>query len=207
MTTFLIYTKNEKQIFVTCTRNEEKSEKQFAISNLTYLTMKNRCTALLENNIITANLPMNFDIFQKITKIEIKFQNVIGLENEELAEFTKFLKTSMKNIGKPIKISDVKKMYHLKTLHTKSENIWSIFKKFFYACVIIILTLGLANIAKIIWKCTRKNNFKAQESFHRLELRQIFENKSENVNEERSDVCSNDQLTPTEHEKVIHFPS
>ena len=77
--------------------------------------MKNKCTALLENNIITANLPMNFDIFQKITNIEVKFQNVIGLENEELEEFTKFLKTSLKNIGKPIKISDVEKMYHLKT--------------------------------------------------------------------------------------------
>ena len=72
-TTFLIYTKNEKQIFVTRTRNEEKIEKQFAISNLTYLTMGNKCTALLENTIITASLPMNFEIYQKITKIEINF--------------------------------------------------------------------------------------------------------------------------------------
>ena len=132
---------------------------------------------------------------------------MIGLENGELAEFTKFLKTSLKNIGKPIKIADVKKMYHLKTLHTKSETIWSIFKKFFYACVTIILTLGLVMIGKIVWRYTRKDNFKYQENFHRLELRQVFENKSEVGKEERSEIGSNDQLTPTEHEKVVHFPS
>ena len=68
-TTFFIYIKNEKQLFVTCTRNEEKIEKKFAISNRAYLTMGNKCTALLENTIITKSLPMNFDIFQKITKI------------------------------------------------------------------------------------------------------------------------------------------
>ena len=127
-TIFLIYTKNEKQIFVTCTRNEEKIENQFAISNLTYLTMGNKCTVLLENTIITASLPMNFDIFQKITKIGIDFKNVIGLGDEELAKFSKFLKTNLKNEDKPIKISDVKEMYNIKTLHTSSESILSIFK-------------------------------------------------------------------------------
>lgn len=77
-------------MFVTCTRDVEKIEIQFAITNLTYLTMKNRCTALIENNIITANLPMNVNIFQEITKIEINSKDVIGLENEELAEFSNF---------------------------------------------------------------------------------------------------------------------
>ena len=168
--------------------------------------MENRCTALLENNIITANLPMNFDIFQKITKIEINFKNVIGLQIGELTEFTKFLKTSLKNIGKPIKIADVKKMYHLKTLHTKSESIWSIFKKFLYACVTIILTLGLVMIITLIWKCTHKTN-NSQEKFHRLDLRQFFENKSEVVNEEMSNIGSDNQGTPSEQDTIIHFPS
>ena len=71
---------------------------------------------------------MNFDIFQKITKIGIDFKNVIGLGDEELAKFSKFLKTNLKNEDKPIKISDVKEMYNIKTLHTSSESILSIFK-------------------------------------------------------------------------------
>ena len=41
-TTFLIYTKNEKQVYITCTKGDEKIEKQFAITKLTYLTMKNK---------------------------------------------------------------------------------------------------------------------------------------------------------------------
>ena len=205
-TTFLIYTKNEKQIFVTCTRNDEKIEKQFAISNLTYITMEKRCNALLEDDIITSNLPINFDIFQKITKIEINFNNVIGLETGEIAEFTKFLKTSLKNTGKPIKISDVKKLYHLKTLHTNSETIWSIFKKFFYACVTILLTLGLAMIIKWVWKCTRRTN-KSPGKLHRIELRQIFKNNSEIVNEEGSNTGTDNHGSLSEQEKIIHFPS
>ena len=172
--------------------------------------MGNKCTALLENNIITANLPMNFDIFQKITEVEINFKNVIGLKNEELAEFSKFLKTSLKNEGKPIKITDVKKMYHIKTLRTRSESIWSISKKIFYACITILLTFGLVMIIKQIWKCTHKTNPKFQGKFHRLELRQFFENKSGGLNEERCDIDSNEansQVSPSDSDKIVHFPS
>ena len=168
--------------------------------------MENRCNALLEDNIITSNLPINFDIFQKITKIEINFNNVIGLETGEIAEFTKFLKTSLKNTGKPIKISDVKKLYHLKTLHTNSETIWSIFKKFFYACVTILLTLGLAMIIKWVWKCTRRTN-KSPGKLHRIELRQIFKNTSEIGNEEGGNTGTDNPSSISEQDKIISFPS
>ena len=53
--TFLIYSKTEKQIFVTCMRNEEKIEKQFTLKDLTYLTMENKCTAIMDNRIISSN--------------------------------------------------------------------------------------------------------------------------------------------------------
>ena len=48
-TTFLIYTRNESQLYVTCKKHEEKVfEKQFVTNNVDYLTMKADCTALLE---------------------------------------------------------------------------------------------------------------------------------------------------------------
>ena len=79
------------------------------------------------------------------------------------------------------------------------------FQEIFYACVTILLTLGLAMIIKLIWKCTHKTN-NSQEKFHRLELRQFFENKSEVVNEERSNIGSDNQETPSEQDKIVHFP-
>ena len=71
--------------------------------------------------------------------------------------------------------------------------------------MIILLTLGQAMIVKLIWRCTRKTNFKSQEKFHRLELRQFFENKSEVVNEERCDIGFNDQWKSSEQDKIVHF--
>ena len=59
--------------------------------------MEKKCKALHENNIITANLPMHFDIFKKVPQIEINLKNVVGLGDEELADFSKFLKTNLKN--------------------------------------------------------------------------------------------------------------
>ena len=76
-------------------------------TNLTYLTMKNKCSALLDNTIVTSNLPLNFDIFQKITKIDINFNTVVGIEEKELTDFSKFIQTNSKNMQKPIKITRV----------------------------------------------------------------------------------------------------
>ena len=116
------------------------------------------------------------------------------------------MKTSLKNTGKPIKISDVKKLYHLKTLHTNNETIWSIFKKFFYACVTILLTLGLAVIIKWVWKCTRRTN-KSPGKLHRIELRQIFKNNSEIGNEEGGNTGTDNPSSISEQDKIISFPS
>ena len=69
--------------------------------------MKNKCSALLDNTIVTSNLPLNFDIFQKITKIDINFNTVVGIEEKELTDFSKFIQTNSKNMQKPIKITRV----------------------------------------------------------------------------------------------------
>ena len=74
--------------------------------------MENKCTAILENNIITSNLPINYDIFQKVTKIDIDFKSVLGLEDKL---FSKFQKINWKNDGKTIKLSDIRNHYHFLT--------------------------------------------------------------------------------------------
>ena len=51
LTTFLIYNRNESQLYVTCKKHDEKIfEKQFVTNNVDYLTMKADCTALLETS-------------------------------------------------------------------------------------------------------------------------------------------------------------
>lgn len=128
-TTFLIYTKAEKQVFVTSSKEDEKIEEQFAIIKLTYLTMENKCTAKLDNNIITFSLPLNFDICQKLTEIDINFKNVAEFKDDEITDFSKLLKTNLKNKENPMRITDIKKLYHIKTLYTSNESTWLLFKK------------------------------------------------------------------------------
>ena len=88
-------------------RNDEKVEKQFTLKDLTYLTMENKCTAILDNSIITSNLPFNYDIYQKFTKIDINFKSELGLEDQE---FSKFITANWRNEKQHIKLSDIKKL-------------------------------------------------------------------------------------------------
>ena len=108
ISTFLIYTKIEKEVFVTCIENEEKKEKQLTLTDLTYLTMENKFTAIFDNNIITSNLPLYYDIVQEFNKIDIDFKSAVGPEDKE---YSKFLKTNWKNKGNAIKLSDIRKLY------------------------------------------------------------------------------------------------
>ena len=62
-------------------------------------------------------------------------------------------------------------------------------------------------IVNLAWKCIHETNVKSQEKFHRLELRQFFENKSEVVNDERCNIGSDNRGTPSEQDKIIHFPA
>ena len=63
-------------------QNQEKIEEQITLTDLTYLAMENKCTAILDNNIITSNLLLDYDIFQKITRLDIDFASVMGLEKK-----------------------------------------------------------------------------------------------------------------------------
>ena len=208
-TTFLIYTKNEKQIYITCTQGEEKIENQFKLSKLTYLTMKNKCNALLDNHIVTSNLPLNFDIFQKITKIDINFNTVVGIEEKELKDFSNFIKTNSKNMQKPIKITDIRKLYHIEKLRTHNESLWSLFKKFGFACLGITLLFVFLKIIQILWKFMKNSKIKSKPQINFMEMEQVrhvFDN-SKCVNEDQNidETCQLDNQSTSD--KIIRFPA
>ena len=94
--------------------------------------MKNKCAAIFDSNIITANLSIDYHMYQKFTKIDIDFRSVVGLEDKE---FSEFLKTNWKNDGKTIRLRDVKKLYLIEKLQTHNQSLWSMFKKFGFACL------------------------------------------------------------------------
>ena len=202
--TFLIYSKTEKQIFVTCIRNDEKVEKQFTITDLTYLTMENKCTAILDNSIITSNLPFNYDIYQKFTKIDIDFKSVLGLEDQE---FSRFITANWKDEKKPIKLSDIKKLYHIEKLQTHNQTLWGMFKKFGLACVGIILIFVALKITLYLWKCSKQSKMKTNQRRNLVEMRHVFDkNISENSLNETTepDEQGNTNVSP---ERIIQFPA
>ena len=154
-------------------RNEEKIEKQFTLKDLTYLTMENKCTAIMDNSIISSNLPMNYDIYQKFTRIDIDFKSVVGLEDQE---FSKFLKTNWRNEKKTIKLSDIKKLYHIEKLQTHNQTLWGMFKKFGFACIGVLLFFVTLKIARYLWKCSKASKMKYNQRKNLVEMRHVFEN-------------------------------
>ena len=101
--------------------------------------MENRCTSILDNNIITSNLPINYDIYHKFAKIDIDFKSVLGLEDQE---FSNFNTANRRNEKKPIKLSDIKKLYHIEKLQTHNQTLWGMFKNVGLACIGILLFLS-----------------------------------------------------------------
>ena len=95
----------------------------------------------MDNSKITSNLPINYDIYQKFAKVDIEFKSVIGLEDQE---FSKFIKANWRNEKKPIKLSDIKKMYHIEKLQTQNQTLWGYVQKFWiglYRCPSIFCNL------------------------------------------------------------------
>ena len=93
----------------------------------------------MENSIISCNLPINYGIYQKFTRIDIDFKSVVGLEDQE---FPKFLNANCRDEKKTIKLSDIKKLYHKEKFQTHNQTLWGIFKKFGFTCVGVLLFLS-----------------------------------------------------------------
>ena len=112
---------------------------------------------------------------------------------------------------KPIKITDIKKLYHIKTLHASNESIWSLFKILFaYACLAIVLTIAMITIIRQIWKCTPKTQPKANRNFDQVELRHIFDNvggclAEERINNDSSEVTCQETLSSPD--RIVRFPA
>ena len=98
----------------------------------------------MDNSIIISNLLINYDIYQKFTKIDIDFKSVLGLEDQE---FSKFIKANWRNEKKPIKLSDIKKLYHIEKLQTHNQTLWGMFKTFGLTCISILLFFATLKIA------------------------------------------------------------
>ena len=155
-TTFLIYTRNESQLYVTCKKHEEKIfEKQFVTNNVDYLTMKADCTALLEKNVIKSTLPVDYEVYQKITKINIKFGDIFGIGKSEMKEFSDFLEEKIKNDAKTWRITDIKKLYHITKLQKTSTSLWTNFKTFAYITGSLILFIIVISILTKVYNLLR----------------------------------------------------
>ena len=87
--------------------------------------MENECTAIIDDSMISSNLPMNYDIYQKFTKIDIDFKSVKGLEDQE---FSKFIKANWRNEKKTIKLSDIKILYHIENFK-RIIKLYGVFSK------------------------------------------------------------------------------
>ena len=122
----------------------------------------------MDNSIITSKLPFNYDIYKKFTKIDIDFKSVLGLEDQE---FSKFIKANWRNEKKPIKLSDIKKLYHIEKLQTHDQTLWSMLRNFGLACVGILLFFVTLKIARYLWKCSKECKMKNNQQMNLLECK------------------------------------
>ena len=77
---------------------------------------------------------------------------------------------------KTIKLSDIRKLYHIERLQPHKESLWSMFKKFGFACLGIFLFFVIIKIARHLWKYLQKFQVNSHQRMNLVELRHVFEN-------------------------------
>ena len=97
-------------------------------------------------------------------------------------EFSKFITANWRNEKKPIKLSDIKKLYHIEKLQTHNQTLWDMFKKIALACVGILLIFVTLKITKYLWKCSKESKMKNNQRMNLVEMRHVFDN-SKSVSE------------------------
>ena len=110
---------------------------------------------------------------------------------------------------KPIKITDIRKLYHIEKLKTHNESLWSLFKKFGFACLGITLLFVFIKIIQILWKFMKNSKIKSKPQINLVEMEQvrhIFDN-SKCVNEDPNidETCELDNQSTSD--KIIRFPA
>ena len=101
---------------------------------------------------MTSNLPIHTDVFARITGININLTNLVEFKEEEMIEFTKFVKRDVLSTQHNVRINDVKRKYELKKLNHKSSILEKIWKMLVTAVAIILAILVITIIVKLIYK-------------------------------------------------------
>ena len=110
---------------------------------------------------------------------------------------------------KPIKITDIRKLYHIEKLRAHNESLWSLFKKFGFACLGITLLFVFLKIIQILRKFMKNSKIKSKPQINFMEMEQVrhvFDN-SKCVNEDQNidETCQLDNQSTSE--KIIRFPA
>merc|ERR1712239_3188 len=101
---------------------------------------------------MTSNVPVHTDVFARITEVNINLTNLVEFKEEEMVEFTKFVKRDVLSTQHNVRINDVKRKYELKRLSHKSSILEKIWKMLITVVAIILAILIITIIVKLIYK-------------------------------------------------------
>ena len=201
-TTFLAYSKRKTNAYISCSeKGESIFEDNYIINAATfnYITLHANCVFNIGNHLMTSNLPVHTDVFARITGVNINLTNLVEFKEEEMVEFTKFVKRDVLSTQHNVRINDVKRKYELRKLSHKSSILEKIWKMLVTVVAIILAILVITIVIKLIYKfCDlgkRNNPRPPMRNYQLSEIRSRINIPSDDTQIE--DIDSWDQTTET----------
>ena len=111
-TTFLTYSKGKTNAYVSCSKDGKKTfENNYDIKAraFNYITLHASCVFNFGHTILSTNLPLNADIYARITGVNLYLTDLVDFGEEDMAEFTAFVKRDAISTHYNIRIEDIRK--------------------------------------------------------------------------------------------------
>ncbi len=110
-TTFLTYSKGKTNAYVSCSKDGKKTfENNYDIKAraFNYITLHAICIFNFGHTILSTNLPLNADIYARITGVNLNLTDLVDFGEEDMAEFTAFVKRDVISTHHNIRIEDIR---------------------------------------------------------------------------------------------------
>ena len=130
-------------------------------------------------------------------------------KKNRINKFFQISQNKFKKYGEPIKITDIRKLYLIEKLQSHNESLWSLFKKFGFACLGILLFFGIIKITQLLWKFTQNSKVKSKPQMKLVEMHQmhhVFDN-SKCINEDSNIGEAVEIENQNVSDRIIQFPA
>ena len=175
-TTFVVYGKTPKRIYIICTdQNGQKVyEKSTKLTGTNYIKIYRNCELNLKSHFLSSSLPFTLELETKLVESDLQIEKLLSLGKEEMENFLRFVRKGLETKRRSIHINEAKQKFDLKMIQGHSSLLSKIFT--YTTSVIGIVIAAMILIATIkAFRKYRSHQAMSQQPMVKINFRSLME--------------------------------